>query len=512
MIPVIDVFAGPGGLNEGFSAANTRDGIPVFDIVLSIEMEQNAYETLKLRTFFRHSSDQSRLDYYKFLRREISIDSLYEMHPTLTHEAEWRCWQARLGPGGQSQEVIRNRISNALAGAEDWILIGGPPCQAYSLAGRSRNSGIHTYDPMKDVRQRLYLDYLQILADHRPTFFIIENVKGLLSATLQNENIFQRILEDLRDPVVALVREERQAHIPGVRYQIYSLVQQRLFEDNNLTGSVVQAEKYGIPQSRHRVILLGVRNDIHVQPQILLPQDEIPVEKVIGKLPPLRSGISKHRDSAEEWASCLKSQIDSRWANGGTKRVDSIELSNFIRESLASIVPSVNDRGSEFLEVEADCLYAKDWYYDKNIGGICNHSTRSHIVKDLYRYFYASCYAKLHGKSPTLHQFPKDLLPDHLNVINSLKEGNLFSDRFRVQVADHPSTTIVSHISKDGHYYIHPDPLQCRSLTVREAARLQTFKDNYFFCGPRTAQYVQVGNAVPPLLAKQIAEIVAGIL
>jgi len=141
------------------------------------------------------------------------------------------------------------------------------------------------------------------------------------------------------------------------------------------------------------------------------------------------------------------------------------------------------------------------------MGGVCNHATRAHIPGDLQRYLYASCYAKAFGRSPTLGDFPVELLPNHENARNAL-DGGLFADRFRVQLRNRPATTVTSHISKDGHYYIHYDPTQCRSLTVREAARIQTFPDNYFFCGPRTAQYAQVGNAVPPLLAVKVAEIV----
>jgi DNA (cytosine-5)-methyltransferase 1 len=147
---------------------------------------------------------------------------------------------------------------------------------------------------------------------------------------------------------------------------------------------------------------------------------------------------------------------------------------------------------------------------DRRLGGVCNHETRGHIAEDLRRYFYAAVFAAVSNppRSPLLQDFPGSLLPDHKNVGEALKTTK-FNDRFRVQLADRPSTTVVSHISKDGHYYIHYDPSQCRSLTVREAARLQTFPDNYFFEGPRTEQYHQVGNAVPPLLARQIAEIVA---
>jgi DNA (cytosine-5)-methyltransferase 1 len=167
------------------------------------------------------------------------------------------------------------------------------------------------------------------------------------------------------------------------------------------------------------------------------------------------------------------------------------------------------DRGAEFIECDERITYEREWFLDSKIGGVCNHETRSHIRHDIYRYLFASSYAMEHGVSPKLTDFPRSLLPLHENVGDGLKK---FDDRFRVQPWGLPSRTVTSHISKDGHYYIHPDPKQCRSLTVREAARIQTFPDNYFFCGPRTQQYHQVGNAVPPLLANKIAQVIAKLL
>jgi DNA (cytosine-5)-methyltransferase 1 len=142
------------------------------------------------------------------------------------------------------------------------------------------------------------------------------------------------------------------------------------------------------------------------------------------------------------------------------------------------------------------------WYLDPKIQGVTLHESRSHMETDLYRYLYAASFTSVKKKSPKLRDFPRTLLPSHENVDN---ESIPFEDRFRVQLHHEPSSTIVSHIAKDGHYYIHYDPSQCRSLTVREAARLQTFPDNYFFDGGIVQGRVQTGNAVPPLLAQAVA-------
>ncbi len=335
----------------------------------------------------------------------------------------------------------------------------------------------------------------------------MENVKGLLSAKVKQERIFDQILADLRNPCVAV---KSVARGDKDEYRLMPLVATA----GELLGGfyapedfIIRAEKFGIPQARHRLIILGVRSDIVASPDLLEEAEQTSVESVIGDLPRLRSGLSKEVDSSEAWAKALKNLETAPWLKNGGVDAE-------VRARILDTVGRISGKlGRGFLYQPGATkpeAHAK-WYHDPKLKGICNHETRSHIRKDLHRYLFAAAFAKVHNRSPVLEDFPKAILPDHENVKDALK-GTKFNDRFRVQLADRPSTTVVSHISKDGHYYIHYDPTQCRSLTVREAARLQTFPDNYFFEGNRTQQYHQVGNAVPPLLAKQIAEVVAKLL
>lgn len=494
--PVVDLFAGPGGLGEGFAELRTNDSTPVFRSIASIEKEKFAYQTLLLRHFYRSFRREDVPDsYYDYLASRISKEELVAGNIKDWEKAGRAVLQISLGP--EKHNEVRKLIKQRLRGRNRWVLVGGPPCQAYSLVGRSRRK----WDP-DDKLHFLYEEYLQLIIDHRPPVFVMENVKGLLSARVKNEFVIDKIVKDLSSPQEAVRRNGK-----GLEYSLYSLSHSGEIKGNvDPKFFVVRAEDYGVPQARHRMFILGIRSDIDIRPQILEKKNAPSVGEIIGDMPEIRSGVSRQEDSGRLWRNVIGSVNSSAWFSFENEKdrlikkvvesaVEEIKVSDLKTSSKTYRPPSA----------------MKKWYYDERLDVSVSHEARSHMKSDLHRYLFVSSYGTAFGTSPKLADFPRELLPAHKNVQAGC-EGKMFSDRFRVQVKSEVSRTVTSHISKDGHYFIHYDPVQCRSLSVREAARLQTFPDNYFFEGPRTAQYHQVGNAVPPYLAIQIAEIVKDVL
>lgn len=549
-IPVVDVFAGAGGLGEGFSAWPNHEE-PLFHTALSVEKNPAALRTLRLRAFYRmfHPKEVPE-EFYRFIcGKSVTpefldiINGIFSLSPreygTTVRDEVWPC---ALGEKGFHEDELDRRIRAARSDRDDWVLIGGPPCQPFSTAGRYRQRAVPGYSTETDPRNTLYLEYLRIISRHWPPVFVMENVKGIITAELGGQPALEKMLEDLQDP----------GRVTGVglgngkkrhRYQIWPLATRRhrsdifgLFKPHEY---IIEADHYGIPQKRHRVILLGIRDDLRIEPTLLVPQNGLPpsVGEILHGLPPLRSGIARTPQSRRQWREIVSSAVPpGGWRGAETDDVhdspaqcyailraavkrswfDELNASGQtdvrqqIEAVLSGLIQPAMDRGGDYLPHAAPPAKLADWFTDPRLLGVCQHATREHMPEDHYRYLYSAAFAAARGVSPRLRDFPPSLLPNHGNVSISLKSDN-FADRFRVQVATLPASTVMSHLAKDGHYFIHPDPSQARSLTVREAARLQTFPDNYFFCGNRSEQYTQVGNAVPPLLGRQIAEIVADV-
>ena len=280
-----------------------------------------------------------------------------------------------------------------------------------------------------------------------------------------------------------------------------------LHEAKDNSDFVVRSEEFGVPQRRHRVIIIGIRSDVAKgvsAAKIKLRSERRTVEETIGKLPKLRSGLSRGRDGVEAWRKTVVEAAN--FLANLYREQDSADLRDaFV--TLARDLPANGHLPRNSAKLRSGYGTSEDdffcWIEQPALRSIAQHETRGHMPSDLKRYLFAAAFGRVRGFSPKATDFPAELSPDHVNW-----HTGMFNDRFRVQLANHTATTVTSHLSKDGHYFIHPDPHQCRSLTVREAARLQTFPDDYLFLGNRTQQYVQVGNAVPPLLARQIAELV----
>jgi DNA (cytosine-5)-methyltransferase 1 len=529
-VPIIDLFAGPGGLGEGFSREPSVD----FRIAVSIEKDPMAFETLRLRAAYRE------------LQRRRAGQGAWELWDQIVASAPWSstfdqlvsCRDAaiesacsvaadeavnlELGPRARTRASaeIRKRLvaltnSHALPG--NAVLIGGPPCQAYSIVGRARNKGTAGYRAEADNRHFLYLEYLHVIAEFEPAIFVMENVKGILTSRVKEAVIFDSIMRDLKRP--AVVSGAR----GGPEYVLCTLTNTHsLLEDPTAEDFLVYAEEHGVPQARHRVIILGIRKDVFESAGFVrkLERARAPsVWEVIGDLPPLSPRLS-FRGKGLHWLHALRDPLfdlavrELRRGHGSGAAVADRMVTTRDRLLARQSEPT---SGSDRTRLSAADLRKQpralgNWYRDRESALLTNHESRSHMPSDLIRYLFVAAFGEQTEASPRLHDFPKCLLPEHKNIDPKNVTDSIFKDRFRVQLGKVHSMTVTSHIAKDGHAFIHPRAAQCRSLSVREAARLQTFPDSYVFLGNRTSQYTQVGNAVPPYLARQIAAIVADTL
>ncbi len=470
-VPVVDLFAGPGGLGEGFSRVKVGSRT-VFKTVISVEKDPYAHMTLSLRAFYRHFALKGKRlpDQYWNVLRATSKKDKEAAWSKLKQHAAWNQVkrEALCLELGKHNNRIRRKITKALGIKKRqrshlrFVLIRGPPCQAYSLVGRSR---MQNHDgKKKDPRHFLYKEYLAIIRKYKPAIFVMENVKGLNTALVEGRPILPEIIRDLE----------------AAGYELSSLVDKRADAPASGLDYLIRSERFGVPQTRHRVIIVGKRIGSSVGSiGVLVPEDKpVTVRSAIGTLPKLAgldSGEPRPINALEKTGAQYLEHVSRR-------RGMPAPLAKFIKPPSAAF---------------------------KNV--ILNHEARSHMASDLVRYRWWAKRAKKLGRSPTIDEIPerdrKRLLPNHANLASG--RADKFVDRFKVQVAGKPSGTITSHISKDGHYYIHYDPTQARSFSVREAARIQTFPDDYFFIGNRTQQYHQVGNAVPPYLAYKIGQVVA---
>lgn len=509
---VVDIFAGPGGLAEGFSRVTGEAGGPPFRVELSIENEPAAHRTLRLRSFLHQFGSTIPAFYHDLLNagRMPDEQELAVAFPEEWREAERIAQLLTLSEKNRPRvEALLNPIRERYG--ENTILIGGPPCQVYSLVGRSRNLSNPHYQGDNDHRHHLYREYIHILDYLRPAVFVMENVKGMLSSRVNEQHIFPLVRQDL----------ESIGSDDGQGYDLITVSGLTGRGQNPLRSAqpdhrdfIVRAEQYGVPQRRHRIMIIGVRRDIAAKIPLqvfqsgLLPEigAEVPVEAVLRNMPVMRSGLSREVDTAWRWAEAVRASFDELEALdlGPAFQMELCESKARFEAGSSMLTRSEEEPNGPGLGMPPEL---REWLIPGNLERLPNNETRGHIREDLTRYLFAAISTLVQGKSPKASEFPDALTPAHRNW-----NSGHFADRFRVQQWGQASTTITSHISKDGHYFIHPDPAQCRSLTVREAARLQTFPDDYVFLGNRTQQYVQVGNAVPPYLAHKIAAAVRNMI
>ncbi len=432
----IDLFAGPGGLGEGFDRAG-------FDVLVSVDNDPWACETLKTRSLFRLMKKNGSVEeYWKYVRGEITKEEIYNKYPEIREKIEKRVIERTISE--KTRESLAEELEKRLPRRKNSVivLLGGPPCQLYSFIGRARYAGMKE-KYYRDPRRRLFEHYIFFLEKLNPDIFVFENVPGILSAKLRRKKMFEILMD----------RVKRTGYVPAKPAGRLPILPQ---------DYILNAADFGVPQMRKRVIIIGYKKVFERKfPNIQNIYNIINTKKT--------NQYFNVRDAIRDLPPLSPGEGMDRWL-GFYNKSDSISKYTLM------------------LREESE--------------GILNHRGRTHMESDRQRYrFFIEHHLNENGRAnlKLLMQERPDLIPLHKNLYG-------FLDRFKVQWWNRPSSTITSHLAKDGHYYIHPDINQCRSFTVREAARCQSFPDNYFFEGPRTEQFRQVGNAIPPLLAECIAK------
>jgi len=409
----IDLFAGAGGLSEGFMQRG-------FNPIAHVEMNTYAAMTLETRAIYYYLKKIRKLDiYYEYERGNITREQLLANTPCEVLQTVINEEMSTKTIKGIFAHIDEIMAQDGIENVD--VIIGGPPCQAYSLVGRAQSSHMET--PMEDdPRNELYKMYTQFLAKYHPRMFVFENVAGITTA--RNGVAFRNLQRQLK----------------RVGYEI---------EPRELN-----AKDFGVLQNRRRMVIMGwLKGSNYHYPQFTNMRVNAIVNDVLSDLPALERGqkLDAYRDD--------------------------VEISDYLTRFM--------------IRNRHDVL--------------THHVCRPNKERDVQ--IYRRTIERWNDNHKRLNY---NDLPDELKTH---RNRSSFVDRFKVVEGDKEFChTVLAHLSKDGHHFIHPDIEQCRSISVREAARLQSFPDNYFFEGPRTAQFVQIGNAVPPLMAKGIAEQIQNIL
>jgi DNA (cytosine-5)-methyltransferase 1 len=396
MLNFIDLFAGASGMSEGFIKAG-------FTPVSHIEMNPEACLTIKTRASYHYLKSQNKLDlYYQYIKGEITQDVFYKNIPNDVLDSVINI------------EINDDTISGLFeiikkSGKQIDLIIGGPPCQAYSLLRR------HQADIEDDPRNKLYIQYGRFLKKFQPKAFVFENVPGLLTAN-KGEHF-----------------KNLKAYFRRLGYEVHH--------------DTLIASDFGVVQARKRIIIVGWKKEKDYGfPEFEKILKQFTVNDAFQDLPKLKPG--------EGFQKTLYTENKNEY-------LEKFELRN----------------GVDF---------------------VTQHISRPHNSRDLA--IYKTAIEKWNNDKERLKY------PDLPKELKTHKNETSFTDRYKVVDGLGVSHTVVAHIAKDGHYYIHPDIEQCRSISVREAARLQSFPDDFYFEGSRSAAFKQIGNAVPPLMANAIAK------